>query len=80
VPVVSSKMAGVPEVVKDGETGYMVEPGKSDQLAEAISKIWSDQAAYQKMSENGRVLMEEKFDKEIQFASFLEYFHKIAGK
>jgi glycosyltransferase involved in cell wall biosynthesis len=80
VPVVSSKIAGVPEVVKDGETGYMVEPGKSDQLAEAISKIWSDQTAYRKMSENGRILMEEKFDKEIQFTRFLEYFHKIAGK
>ena len=77
VPVVSSKMAGVPEIVKDGETGYMVEPGKSDQLTEAISKLWSDKAAYKKMSENGRKLMEENFDKEVQFTKFLEYFHRI---
>lgn len=80
VPVVSSKMAGVPEIVKDGETGYMVEPGKSDQLTEAISKLWSDQAAYKKMSKNGRKLMEENFDKEVQFTKFLEYFHRITGK
>lgn len=79
VPVVSSKMAGVPEIVKDGETGYMVEPGKSDQLSEAISKLWSDKAAYKKMSENGRKLMEENFDKEVQFTKFLEYFHRITG-
>lgn len=80
VPVVSSKMAGVPEIVKDGETGYMVEPGKSNQLTEAISKLWSNQAAYKKMSENGRKLMEENFDKEVQFTKFLEYFHRITGK
>ena len=79
-PVVSSKMAGVPEIVKDGETGYMVEPGKSSQLAEAIRKLWSDQDAYTTMSENGRKLMESKFDKEVQFNKFLEYFNRICEK
>ncbi|MCD4670926.1 MAG: glycosyltransferase family 4 protein [Actinomycetia bacterium] len=80
VPVISSKMAGVPEIVKDGETGYMVEPGKSGQLSGAISKLWSDKAAYKKISRNGRRLMEENFDKEVQFTKFLEYFHRITGK
>ncbi|MCK5567896.1 MAG: glycosyltransferase family 4 protein [Actinomycetia bacterium] len=80
VPVVSSKMAGVPEIVKDGETGYMVESGKSDQLTEAISKLWSDKTAYKRISENGRKLMEKNFDKEVQFTKFLEYFHRITGK
>jgi len=79
-PVVSSKMAGVPEIVIEGETGYMVEPGKSDQLAEAIYKMWSDQAAYKKMSENGRKLMEEDFDKDVQFNYFLKYIYQICGK
>ena len=76
-PVISSRMAGVPEIVKDGRTGYMVEPGKSDQLAEAVVKLWSDQAAYAAMSTNGRKLMEEKFDKETQFQEFLDYFSTI---
>jgi glycosyltransferase involved in cell wall biosynthesis len=79
-PVVSSKMAGVPEIVKNGETGYMVEPGKSDQLANAIRTLWSDQDTYKKMSENGRKLMESKFNKEAQFKKFLEYFQRIYEK
>ena len=79
-PVVSSKMAGVPEIIKEGETGYMVEPGNSDQLAEAIHKLWSDQKAYTDMSENGRKLMENEFDKEVQFRKFLEYFNRICEK
>ncbi len=80
VPVVSSKMAGVPEIIKDGKTGYMVEPGKSGQLADAISKLWSDRTVYKKIGRNGRKLMEESFNKEAQFAEFLKYFHRITGK
>ena len=79
-PVVSSRMAGVPEIVVNGETGYMVEPGKSDQLVNAILKLWSDQNTYEKMSEKGRKLMENKFDKEVQFNKFLEYFQRIHKK
>lgn len=78
IPVVSSKMAGVPEIVENGKTGYMVEPGDSRQLAEAIIKLWSDKVAFAKMCENGRKLMLEKFDKQTQFDSFLSYFYKIS--
>lgn len=77
VPVISSEMAGVPEIVKNGKTGYMVEPGNSLQLEETIVKLWSDQAMYNKMRKNGRELMENNFDKQLQFSEFLSYFYKI---
>ena len=78
IPVISSKMAGVPEIVKNGKTGYMVEPGDSRQLALAIAKLWSDRDAFAKMCDNGRKLMLEKFDKHTQYARFLSYFHEIS--
>jgi glycosyltransferase involved in cell wall biosynthesis len=77
VPVISSEMAGVPEIVKNGKTGYMVEPGNSLQLEEMIVKLWSDQVMYKKMRENGRELMENNFDKQLQFSKFLSYFYRI---
>jgi glycosyltransferase involved in cell wall biosynthesis len=36
VPVIASDIAGVPEVVKEGETGYLVKLGNSEQLASAM--------------------------------------------
>lgn len=78
VPVVSSDLGGVSEIVMNGETGYMVDPGDSDQLANAIHRLWSDQTAFQRMRRSTRHLMEEKFDKQIQFKRFLEYFNKCA--
>lgn len=77
VPVVSSNLGGVPEVVVDGETGYMFEIGSSDQLADAIYNLWANQSAYKLMGENARRLMAESFDKEIQFDRFLDYFRGL---
>jgi glycosyltransferase involved in cell wall biosynthesis len=74
VPVVSTNLGGVPEVVIDGETGYMVQVENSNQLAEAIGKLWTDQNAFEVMGQNARKLMVENFDKEIQFDRFLDYF------
>ncbi len=46
VPVVSSNLGGVPEIVINGKTGFMVEPGNSDQLADGILKLWDDRTRY----------------------------------
>ena len=73
-------MAGVPEVVKNGETGFMVEPGNKDELSAAIINLCSDLAVLKQIGENGRRMMEEKFDKQIQFEEFLQYFHKVTSK
>ncbi len=80
LPVVSSRLAGVPEVVKNGETGFMVEPGNKDELTEAIVKLCSDVIVLKQIGDNGRRMMEEKFDKRVQFEEFLQYFYKITGK
>ena len=79
LPVVSSNLAGVPEIVKNGETGYMVMPGDIDELSEAVIKLWSDKEAYNVMAKNARKLMEEKFDKKRQFGEFLDYFKQLTA-
>ena len=80
LPVVASHLAGVPEVVKDGETGYMVDPGNSSQLAEAVVKLWSDPETYSDMARNARQFMASTFDKKRQFRAFLNYFERILSR
>jgi glycosyltransferase involved in cell wall biosynthesis len=70
-------MAGVPEIVKDGVTGYMTEPGDCGQLAEKITLLASDKDAYGRMRISCRELMENSFDKRRQFDDFLRYFEQI---
>lgn len=77
VPVVSSNLGGVPEVVFDAQTGYLAEPGNSEQLADAILSLWTDQEAYQRMRIEARNLITERFDKQKQFDRFLAHFQNI---
>ncbi len=76
VPVISSHIAGVPEIISDGKTGYMVESGNVDDLARNILKLWSDKENYQKMKTNSKSLIEKKFNKKKQFKEFLNFFRK----
>ena len=77
VPVVSSNIGGIPEIVPEGTTGYMVEPGNKSALADAIKKVWANQDDYQAMKLEARGLMEEQFDKVTQFERFISYFHRL---
>lgn len=79
VPVVSSRLAGTPEVVLDGETGLLVEPGDLDQLATAIERLGTDRDMCQRMGAAGRELMLTDFDKQRQFDSFLAHFSSHAA-
>lgn len=44
VPVVSYELAGMPEIVRHGDTGYLVTPGDIDGLARAVTKVCQDSA------------------------------------
>ena len=77
VPAIASDIGGVAEVVLRGETGYLVEPGDSAELANALNEIWADQEKYTEMRSNARRLITERFNKENQFNKFLSYFHEV---
>jgi len=36
LPIVASKVGGVPQIIKDGENGYLIEPTRPDQIAEKV--------------------------------------------
>jgi glycosyltransferase involved in cell wall biosynthesis len=42
LPVVTSTINGIPELVKDGSNGYLLPPGRADLLADALAKLAAD--------------------------------------
>ena len=42
-PVIATRCIGSEDYIKDGETGFLVEPYSVDDLAQAINKLWNDQ-------------------------------------
>jgi N-acetyl-alpha-D-glucosaminyl L-malate synthase BshA len=49
-PVVATKVGGIPEVVTHGETGMLVESGNANALAEALIRVMSDEALWQRLA------------------------------
>ena len=58
---VASRVGGVPEVVRDGETGVLVPPGDARSLAGAILKLMADPALRGRMGEAGRARARQQF-------------------
>jgi len=51
-PIVATTVGGIPEIVEDGITGYLVPPRDSDSLANAIIRLLQDKELRQRMGQN----------------------------
>jgi len=60
-PVVATRVGGLPDVVVDGESGFLVDPGAPEQLSEAILKILADPGRAERMGQFARQLSETRF-------------------
>lgn len=61
VPIVASAVGGIPEIVIDGETGYLTQPGDVDAISSSILKLLRDPELARQLGENGRKLVFSEF-------------------
>ncbi|HEX7143735.1 MAG TPA: glycosyltransferase family 4 protein [Gaiellaceae bacterium] len=54
LPVVATRVGGVPDVVRDGEDGFLVEAGATDDLADRLAQLAGDPALRARMGKQGR--------------------------
>jgi glycosyltransferase involved in cell wall biosynthesis len=62
VPVVTSRITGIPELVEDGVTGLLTAPGDEDGLATALARLAADPAERRRLGAAGREKVEREFD------------------
>src|SRR6266498_299444 len=53
-PVVATRVGGVPDVVEEGEDGFLVEPGATEELAERLAQLAADPELRERMGRAGR--------------------------
>jgi glycosyltransferase involved in cell wall biosynthesis len=63
-PVVASAVDSLPEIVVDGETGFLVPPGEVHELAERLIRLTDDQRLRKQMGERGRERSQAAFSLE----------------
>ncbi len=62
LPVIASRVAGVPELVEDGVSGFLTPPGDLDTLTDRLERLLADPALRARMGEAGRAKVEAEFD------------------
>jgi colanic acid/amylovoran biosynthesis glycosyltransferase len=65
LPVVASRVMGVPELVEDGVSGLLVAPARPDLLADALERLAGDRALRGRMGKAGRAAVARRFDPDV---------------
>jgi len=77
-PVIASDVKGVPEVVQDNVTGFLIDPKNPIQLADSILRLKEDSALLDNFKRNARRTVEQKFDIKKNTLQLESIFKKVA--
>jgi glycosyltransferase involved in cell wall biosynthesis len=78
-PVVATGIGGSMEQVVDGVTGYLVEPGNPNSMANALAKLLDSDDRMKRFGENGYIRYLEKFEFKQFYLSLLELYQQAIG-
>lgn len=79
VPVIASRVGGIPEAVRDGVNGLLVPPGDADALAAAIDALAADPARRRALGDAGRALIEREFSVAAMARANLAVYEELIG-
>ena len=82
VPCVTTRITGIPELVRDREDGLLVTPSDSHELAETLSLLMDEPGLRQRLARSGRARVREHFDLQRNVDRLAQIFarrmHKVA--
>jgi N-acetyl-alpha-D-glucosaminyl L-malate synthase BshA len=80
LPVISSSVGGLPELVRHNETGFIAEIGDIDRMAKYTLDLLTNKKKYNLFSENSRKRAVNKFDKSKVVPLYEDYYKQILEK
>ena len=79
VPVVATSVGGVPEVVRDGVTGILAEPGSVGGLVRGLAEVLGDERRAVELGRAGRELARERFSREQMAAATADVYERVVA-
>ena len=79
-PVIASNIGGIPEVIKNGQTGYLFEPGNMADLVDKINKLWNNPMLCQKLGKHAREYVKKHFGQEEHYEKLMRIYKKVISK
>jgi N-acetyl-alpha-D-glucosaminyl L-malate synthase BshA len=80
VPVVASRVGGVPEVVDDGETGFLSDVGDIDKMADDAARLLADEKFRSDMGRRARESAISRYNTDLVIPRYIEFYEKVLAK
>lgn len=79
-PLIGSNVGGIPEIIKDGENGFLFEPGKVEELAKSINILYQDRGLCQQLGKNGKQHLTKYYTSKTQAKKILDYIDRAKNE
>ena len=79
LPVISTKVGGIPEIVEDGYNGYLIKPGDNKDLLEKMEKLILNKPLRKKMGLRGYSIVKSNYDIRIIALQLNKIYQKMGG-
>jgi N-acetyl-alpha-D-glucosaminyl L-malate synthase BshA len=80
VPVIATRVGGLPEVVEEGVAGHLLPVGDVDGMAAAAARILSTDGARERMGIAGRRIAVERFTTEAVIPQYIDYYRDVIDR
>ena len=80
LPIVGSRVGGIPECILEGKTGFLVPERDEDALARRMAELLEDPVRRHRMGAAGRALVEDRFDIDRQTAVLESFYDSLLGR
>ena len=80
VPVIATRVGGIPEVVTDGETGFLSEVGDVEKMAEDAARLLSDANLRQAMGKRARESAVSRYRTDLVIPQYIEFYERVLKK
>ena len=80
LPVIASAIGGLPEIIVESETGYLVKPGSAVAIAEKLIHLYRNPNLRMEMGKAGRENVKAKFEWQINADKMINIYEKILRK
>ena len=71
-PVVATRVGGIPELISNGGSGYLVDRGDTEAMSRRVLELLNDGDLRHRMGHAGRETVSEKFDLQTNVAQLIE--------
>ena len=77
VPVIGTDVGGIPELIKNNETGIIVPPENSSKLAQAINELLSDKEKSEKLAVNGNTFVKNNLTWNVVLPKYIQFYEDL---